>query len=143
MNTKLLNFFIGILATSAAGLLIMVIIMVFYPYKTVVYPNLPLNIGKSEYVGGEVVSINIVSTNYSDKPLTITGQLIGDSGVVYDLGTRIRPVPLGENKFTSKIWAIPVGVEPGIYYLDFIATVKVNVLREVNVRSYTTKFNVK
>ena len=121
------------------GVLVYVLALLIYPYRTVEFNKLPIGVTNKTVKVGGVLSINVDSCRYTSVP-TETSRRIVD-GIVYVLPNAIINNNLGCKKTTALI-NIPEGVEPGKYHLVSDLSWKVNPIRVITKTVESEEFTV-
>jgi len=138
---KFFYFIGGIAIIMAFILLLYVLVLLFYPFKTVEYKNQPFPIIGKEFRPGQVVPFTVNYCRYrTGYYYTIAGM---SDGIVETLGTRsVISVP-GCHIMESHSWKIPLNTPPGDYSLVFVSEFHIDTIRVIDIASKTQMFIVK
>lgn len=92
-------------------------------------------------VAGSVVAYQVDYCKYKDAQATIVRNLIGE--LTYTLPPNTNNIPVGCHKIVNRSSIVPLGVEPGVYHIELVATYHLFWgLRPITVRSETEDFTV-
>lgn len=120
-------------------LLIYVLVLSHYPYKTVVF-NKPATVITKEIEAGGILKYKLDLCKYTDAPTTISKVFV--DGFYVSLVPTTSSAKKGCVKLVIPV-RVPEFLPSGYYYLQLSLTNKVNFLREITVHYNTDRFLIK
>ena len=129
---------IGIL--SAIGLLLLTGYWLMYPYKPVVYNNLPQKVNKQVYKVGETLELEVDFCRYSPIVPEIKRSFV--DGVIYNLHSTVSPTD-EVGCFVRQVGiTVPQTLNPGIYHITTNFRYRVNPIRVIEIMVESEHFEV-
>ena len=131
-----LGMFVILIALVLSGI---IMYWVNYPYRALEIKS-PMPVLNSPVEPGETVQYVVDFCKYTDKPTKISGRIVNDVVIGLPEGTATAKNECGT--LVSNTFMVPDILPPGKYRLDFVATIRVNPLREIHVPYETEEFEV-
>ena len=137
---KLLRYMAYLSLLLTAGLLILVICWIVFPYKVIEFNDGDFRVNTKQLYQGEYLSYDVSYCKYTEALASTTISFV--DGIIYTIPKDPQAFyEIGCHTKTILLY-IPKALPAGKYYLDHVFTFQVNPIREVRVEAKTEMFEV-
>jgi hypothetical protein len=138
---KIIVWIAYIIIIIAIGLMLLFGFWMFYPYKTIVFNNVPFPVNKSEYNPGDSLIYAVDYCKYTNIIPNVARFYV--NGIIYLISSNPAVYkPKGCDRAYVQL-IIPESLMADTYYLKISYAYKVNPIRTITIEASTSAFLVK
>jgi hypothetical protein len=138
---RLISHLATILFLSLMVGLVISLLALFYPYKTIEFYNNPLPVLNSPVKRGEPIHIYVEYTRYTNLPCTAVARFT--NSITFSSPAQIFHKQPGSFKGISTSFSVPHGIPPGKYFMEICFSYEPNPMRTIVKYVRTKEFEVK
>lgn len=140
IKIETLSYLVTVLFSIFSVGVILIVVAMLYPYKTIEFHNSPFPVTNNPVKRGEPICLDVSYTRYTDLPCMVVARFT--NGITYSYPAQIFHKKPGSYKGISTSFIVPPTLPPGKYIMEICFSYEPNPIRTIIKYAKTQEITV-